>query len=458
MNLILIVSDTFRYDHIGANGNSWIKTPELDRLTGESVTFDRCYTASFPTTVHRTDLVTGRYTFACRGGDGLTANDISLAEVLAEAGYGTQMIYDTYHLVRMNLYRGFMGWYMHRGQEGDVPFTGFNYPIPEVVPRGKARGAGGYFKAFGYANLNAWINREWTWEEDRCCAVTARHVSKWLEENYKRDKFFLWVDFFDPHEPWNPPEYLVELYQSGYTGPPMLHPNYGHASVYSHAELKNLHAHYAAEVTLVSKWIGHILRKIEDLQLDKDTIVVFTTDHGTYLGEHDRTGKSNRSEDDQRGSWPLYDELTHIPLMIRVPGIKPGRRDALVQPPDIMPTLLELLQVPIPSRVQGESFAEVIHNPGAQWPRQYAFSSETLSAEWDDVRPTSVRDSQWALHMHGRLPRRPELYHLSRDPRQQNNVLGEHPEEAARLHAALVEFLRQVGTGEEKIDVVEDWL
>jgi arylsulfatase A-like enzyme len=458
MNVILIVSDTFRYDHIGANGNPWIKTPELDKLAAESVVFDRLYTASFPTIPHRTDLITGRYTFPYRGWSRLADDDITIAEVLVEAGYATQLIADTTHLMTAdrNFSRGFHGWYISRGQEGDVPFTRFNYEIPEIMPTEKSRISAGPYEA-SFPNLNAWINREWTWEEDRYPAVTARHVSKWLEENYKREGFFLWVDMFDPHEPWNPPEYLVRHYDPDYDGPPMLHPNYGHASDYTKEELKNLQAHYAAEVTLVSKWVGHILRKIEDLQIEDDTIVIFTTDHGKLLGEHDRVGKTNISENDHRGAWPLYEELAHIPFMVRLPGRKGGRRtNALIQPPDIMPTILDLLGVPIPSRVQGESFAKLVRSPRAKWAREHVFTSSGLPDRPIDSAGPAIRDANWSVHI-GHPDGHPHaLYNLKSDPGEQKNRFDRHPQVANRLKQALVDFLRSVDTDEAKVQVVEE--
>ena len=457
MNLIMIVSDTFRYDHLGANGNNWIKTPELDKLASESVVFDSFYTASFPTIPHRTDLVTGRYTFAYRGWSRLLEDDLVLAEVLKEAGYGTQLIADTAHLIRddRNFSRGFDGWYISRGQEGDVPFTRYNYKVPDLVDTKKARNVTSPFPTV-YPNLNAWINREWTWEEDRFPAVTARHVSKWLEENCKREKFFLWVDMFDPHEPWNPPEYLVNFYDPNYNGPPMLHPNYGYSSVYSEAELKNLKAHYAAEVTLVSKWIGHILRKVEDLQLDKNTLVIFTTDHGMYLGEHDRTGKSNINKDDKRGAWPLYEEVTHIPLMIRIPEGTRGRCRALIQPPDIMPTLLDLLGINIPSKVQGRSFAELLSNLRADWEREHVFSSSAIPREPTDIMGPTVRTSEWSLHISIAEGKGHELYNLKSDPQQMDNIFDKHPKVAQALKSALIEHLYSIETDEAKIKVVEE--
>jgi arylsulfatase A-like enzyme len=150
--------------------------------------------------------------------------------------------------------------------------------------------------------------------------------------------FFLWIDFFDPHEPWDPPEYMVRRYDPGYTRTPMLHPNYGPASDYTPGELHNLWAHYAAEAELVDRWIGRILQKIDDLQLWDETIVDMTSDHGTSLGEHNRTGKSNINDGDER-YWPIYPEVGHVPFLLAGGDVPKGQSlDLIAQPTDILPT------------------------------------------------------------------------------------------------------------------------
>ena len=83
--------------------------------------------------------------------------------------------------------------------------------------------------------------------------------TEWLDENYKFSPLFLWVDSFDPHEPWDPPEDMVRKYDPDYTGTPMIHPNYGKADDYTQEELRNLRAHYCAEAELVDRWVGRIL-------------------------------------------------------------------------------------------------------------------------------------------------------------------------------------------------------
>ena len=155
---------------------------------------------------------------------------------------------------------------------------------------------------------------------------------------------------------------MIKRYDPDYDGIPMLHPNYGRADAYTAAELRNLRAHYAAEAELVDRWIGRILQKIDDVSLWEDTVVVITTDHGMSIGEHNRTGKSNISDDDER-YWPLYPEIGHVPFLVAAPDVPKGKSLSLfAQPMDFLPTACDLASVEIepPEPIDGRSFAVVV--------------------------------------------------------------------------------------------------
>jgi arylsulfatase A-like enzyme len=450
MNFIVIVSDTFRYDHLGANGNAWIKTPELDAFSRIAVNFDRCTISSFPTIPTRTDWFTGRYSFPFHGWQPLDPKATILAGELAKAGYVNQLITDCPHVMKGTNHfdRGFHGAHWVRGQEGDTPLTWMNHPIAEEVPFEKTRQRPIVFGAT-LANLHAWQNRWWDGEEDTFVARTCRTASHWLEHNHKAVRFLLWVDCFDVHEPWDPPQYLVDLYdRSGYDGPPMRHPNYGPASDYTEAELRNLRAHYAGEVTLVSKHVGRLLRMAEDTGIMDRTAILFMADHGMYLGEHDRCGKSNISPHDTRGSWPFYDEVLCVPLLIYVPGVPGGRRVAVpVQPPDIMPTLLELAGASAPEGMHGHSLVPLLRGEERDWPRRAAFSGTDLTrGEGKNGPKLTVSDAEWSLLLAAEGHCQPELYHRPSDPQQRRNVFDAHCDVAAALHEELRAFLRRAGS------------
>ena len=456
MNVIVLVSDTFRYDYLGCNGNSWIGTDELDRFAGRAVSFDRHYLSSFPTIPNRTDLFTGRFSFPFHGWQPLDREITVMSTVFSRSGYQTQLICDTPHLMSRGHHfdRDFTGAYWIRGQEGDRPLLKGNLPPRLAVPADSRTRVDEHMKKSKWGNLatlHTWTNRDWAWEEDRFCVKTARTVSRWLEENHDAEPFLLWVDFFDVHEPWDPPEHLVRRYdKSGYTGLPMIHPNYGKASDYSKSELENLKAHYAGEAYLVNKWIGHVLKKIGELDLFSNSVVVFTSDHGMFLGEHNRTGKSNIHPDDDR-VWPLYQELSHIPLMISVPGIVGGRRvRELTQSVDLLPTLVDATGVEGNGLdPHGYSLLPLVKRRKAKWPRRYAFSSTFLQ----NGGPT-VTDKRWTYISYGEKGGRPELYDLASDPRQKRNLIRQHPTVARRMGRALAGFLSSVETPEENYSLI----
>jgi len=438
MNIIQIVSDTFRWDYLGCYGNSWIHTEHLDRFAKDSVIFDKAYIASFPTIPHRHDLFTGRYTFIYSTWAPLPRDEVIISQTLRQAGYVTMLIVDTPHMIRDAHYfdRGFDAWWWIRGQEHDRYMTN---PPKDPEERQKALGRQ-YLQ-------NVSLRR---FEEDYFVAQTMTSAIKWLEMNYdQHEKFFLHIDTFDPHEPWDPPKWYADMYDPEWKGgdvpggayiPGVPRPA---ASDLTEEQLNHLRALYAGEVTLVDRWIGRLLQKIEDLGLLENTAIIFTSDHGTYLGEHNYVGKRPH----------LYEEVAHVPLIVRLPdseGAPSGRRDEIVQSPDIMPTILELAEVKIPPTVQGRSFLSILRGESEEG-REIAVSSASL------VGPTlpkwiTVTSGRWALLASQTGSEvKSELYDLSNDPKETRNLIDEKPEVADELRTKMIEFLRALGTNEETL-------
>ena len=288
MNIILIVSDTFRHDYLGCYGNEWIRTPNLDGFAKKATVFDRAYAASFPTVPHRHDLYTGRYTFTYSDWAPLPMNEMVLSQALRQAGCVTQLIVDTPHILkdRFNYDRGFDGWLWIRGQENDrYMTTPKEVKLPCEPSKLRKRGV---TTTQHLRNVSSRCS-----ESDHFVAQTMTAATKWLELNYNQhDKFFLHVDTFDPHEPWDPPRWYVDMYDPGYDGEEVVYPVYGPSHYLTEDELNHCRALYAGEVTMVDRWVGMLLRQVEDLGLLEDTAIVFTSDHGFYLGEHGLIGKS----------------------------------------------------------------------------------------------------------------------------------------------------------------------
>ncbi|MBC7327244.1 sulfatase [bacterium] len=452
MNFILIVSDTFRRDNLSFYGNEKLgtKTPNLDKLAKESIVFRNHYTASFPTIPNRRDLFTGKFTFTYTDWAPLTPDEIVLAQLLTAAGYTTMFIADTPHLMNegYNYSRGFSAWVWIRGQENDRFRTApkdVKFPCSPEKLRDTTRTVTQYLRNVHHRK----------YEEDYFCAQTMSEAIRWLEENYKNDKFFLYVDTFDPHEPWDPPQWFVELYDPGYQGEEVIYPVYGPADYLTKEELAHMRALYSGEATMVDKWIGKLLAKVEELGLLDNTVIIFTTDHGFYLGEHGLVGKITK----------IFREVSEIPLLIRLPQGKHLTVDALTQPPDVMPTILELAGLEIPSTVQGQSLLPIIE--GKARGREIAVSSwaiihkpaseERVSLNpynWAQyawkLKPSTITDGEWTLIV-GAGDMHPELYHLPTDPNQEKNVFEENKKLAQTLFESYINYLRKWGTKEEYI-------
>jgi len=470
MNVVLIMSDTFRRDHLGCYGNDWIYTPNIDALAKQSVVFDRAYTASFPTVPNRRDIATGRFTFSYSDWSPLPRDEVTLADMLREAGYVTMLVADTPHILKdgYNFDRGFDGWIWIRGQENDRYSTDpvdYRFPCSPKKLRSPNNTVKQYLRNVSMRH----------YESDYFVAQTMTEATKWLERNKKHEKFFLYVDTFDPHEPWDPSRWYVDLYDPSYEGEEVTYPVYGPCEYLTPAELKHLRALYAGEVTMVDHWAGLLLERIRDLGLWDNTAVIFTSDHGFYHGEHGLVGKSIITESAQ-GLAPLYDEVARIPLIIRVPEIEPRRCQPLVQPPDLMPTILDLVGGRIPKTVQGRSLLPLMRGENPSW-RDFAVASPSIIHGPVAGQRISVVTDEWFLIYCGQVDEalrelpaerrtrivdgferlqkivggrpRNELFHLPKDPHQVNDLFEENVEVAEEIQAKLLRFLEIIGTKEE---------
>jgi arylsulfatase A-like enzyme len=455
-NIILLITDTFRYDNLGQRAPRPVRTPELDRFAAERASaVEGMYTASFPTIPHRTDVATGVLGWPHYGWQPIdTSGPNHIAAILGDAGYATQLICDCPHLFNARFQHAFQAAFQHRGQEGDKFLLHLNDPIEEVVPREKTR-VQPLFRDHPLVDLHDWMNRRPRCEADMFPARTAATACRWLEENDQGGPFFLWVDFFDPHEPWNPPEYLVRRYDPDYAGTPMLHCNYGPATAYTPEEMHNLWAHYAAEAELVDRHIGRILQKIDDLQLWDDSIVCITSDHGMSLGEHNRTGKSNIHADDPR-YWPIYPEIGHVPFLLAGGDVPQGESlDLLAAPIDFLPTACELAgaEVEPPKAFDGKSFAgQVRSGRGAH--REFVVSGCCINAPAEGrprkaVTPFVVSE-KWGYAPVGALGGQ-ELYDLTADPLAENDLSDGNEQPMAEMHQRLVDHLREHGASDETV-------
>ena len=458
-NIILLITDTYRYDNLIDRGDKTVRTPYLHEfMRSRATSLTKCYTGSFPTIPHRTDLATGILGWPHYGWQPIDqSNPNHIGKLLHKNGYISQLICDCPHLFNARFDQGFEAAFHNRGQEGDKALLHMNDPIKSILSDDKTRPHPS-FRGASLPNVHRWTNRYMRLESETFAYRTSALAVKWLEENCNAGPFFLWVDFFDPHEPWDAPEYLVKKYDPDYTGTPMIHPNYGLAADYTDEELRNLWAHYAAEAQLVDRQLGRIIEKIDDLDLWDDTIVVVTTDHGMSLGDHARTGKSNISDRDGR-FWPIYPEIGHIPFLVAGGNVPEGRTlDIIFQPADILPTLSALAGAAMepPQGFDGQSAADSILSGAQDWHRQIAVSGSHVSQAGDDAgippratTPFLVND-RWGYAPVG-ADGSPELYDITDDPEATEDIAADNRETVRELHEMFIEHLRSHGADDESL-------
>ncbi len=448
MHILFIICDTLRRDYLGCYGNDWVKTPNVDELAKESILFERAYIGSFPTMPARAEIMAGKHVFHTFGWAPLPHDWPVVQQLLRQKGYVTALITDHYQMLApgMNYHKGFAAYRFIRGPQHD-PFHATDH-IELKWPCSPEKCRQPEMLVVPYLKNRA----QWVYERDWPIPKTIQEAIDWLEQNYKHEKFFLFLDLFSVHEPWDPPRWYVDLYDPGYEGEEVILPRYDRVDYLTEAELRHVRALYAGTITMMDKWVGWLFEKLCDLGLWEETAIIFTSDHGWLHGEHGLIGKHTVLEP-KRG-WPLYEEIAHIPLLIKLPGIEGGRRcDALVQLVDLMPTLAELGGAEAPPDIHGRSLLPLLRGE-ADKVRDLAVCSPPLPRDPDTLVWCTVTDGEWCLLDPGSLDK-PQLFHLPSDPHQERDLFEEKREVAEDLHRRFLRFLEKIGTPEEKFKLRE---
>ncbi len=433
LNVIHIGVDTWGTHWLGAYGSREVRTPHVDALAAKSAVFADVYPEVLPTIPCRRSLYTGRRIFPSelieqpddnvkiRGWHQLYADDVTISETLRGAGYTTAIVSDIYHQFKpgKNFQRGFDSWRWIRGQEQDRLESGPRKAIDMSrythASQRLAKGGG----ALQYL-LN---RRHWKTEDDWLAAQVFQQAGQWLDNNVDENQpFYLHIESFSPHEYWDPPDDYYRLYmKSNYSGPKLIMPP-DNTKMLSPVEVEHVRALYAGLVTFVDARIGKFLAHVESLGLMKNTMIVFVADHGTMMGEQGQIHK---------GETRIRTQVTHTPLFVYHPRQQwEGRRiRGFVQHTDVMPTVLDLLEVQAPPRVTGVSLKGIIESAGV------SDRTEVVTG-WGEHG--SVRTPEW--NYLGRWSAGPpfeELYNLKNDPEELKNVAEEKPAVTAEYRAKL---------------------
>lgn len=455
MNIFVIVTDSMRKDALGCYGGK-AKTPNIDSLAKDGVLFTNAYSEGLPTLPTRTTWWTGRYTFPVRGWQPFESSDLLLAEVLWDKGYTSCLVSDTYHMHKpvYNCGRGFDTVVWIRGQEYDPwIIDDINVDIYK------------YHRLRGDSSDSLWKPRfeqylkNVSWyktEEDYCVARVFKSAIEWLQRiiRKRKDKLFLWIDAFDPHEPWDPPEPYRRMYDPNYSGQELIDPVPGLVEGYmTEEELKHTVALYHGEVSFVDRWLGVFLEELKSVGLYDDSIIIYTSDHGEPFGEHGIIRKAR--------PWN-YEELVHIPLIVKYPCI-PGKKvvESIVQTTDLMPTILDMLGInrdsltldflapastgtfPQDMRLyskkillEGKSMLPLIKGE-VEKIREYAFIGH-YKQSW------TIRNLDYSFHLFIDGSKKSELYNLKTDPWEKDNIIEKEPQIAEELERVLKNFVDEI--------------
>jgi len=428
LNLIVIISDTCRADHLGCYGSTLVKTPYLDKLAKEGVLFADATAEGLPTIPCRRVYHTGKSVLPEAKWQPLDDSDITLAEVLQKHGVTTGFIVDTYHYFKpdYNFHRGFDSWHWVRGQETDRWKSG---PKEKFEPK-KHMPAHLWNERYD-ANMRQYLmnTQDRKGQEDYFCARSCSAAMDWLEQNIGSSPFMLWIDMFDPHEPWDAPPQFQKMYRDEYPYERYLF-GYGvRTKDIRPDDLPVIKDLYAAEVTFSDYCIGRLLKRVEELGLMDNTVIAFSTDHGTHLGEEGCV---------QKTPGLLNACVTHIPLIIKHPDKEfAGKRiEGLVSAVDFMPTFLALLGIDDYKNMDGQNMWKLV--------------TGKVPSLHDNVYTVfnkfgAIHNSDWHYfqHIQGKdAAKGPCLYNLRADPNQTINVIKKFPKEAKDLRHKLQNHLK----------------
>lgn len=467
-NILLITTDQQHANTIHALGNSIIQTPNLDRMVRQGVSFDRAYCANPVCSPSRSSILTGQYPSAhgCWNiGVTLPKEKVTLSETLSKQGYRTALFGKT-HFQPVLSKGGFESppnvfdrdfW-----RDWDGPYYGFDKVqmvhghADELSSQGMHFGAwledkgidtSKYFGPRG-------THREGSWdlpEEYHYTRWTADQTISFLEFGNTRQNankpFFVWCSFQDPHdsylapEPWASkydPEQIPSFNQKegemedktilhqcaiknewdalgvNSTGDPFDSDKVVQCLGWTTDQIgeqraKQWVATYYGMVSLIDHHIGRVLKTLDDQQLTDNTIVIFTTDHGDYLGNH--------------GIWlkgPLhYEDVIRLPFIVKWPNKMPGgvRSESLISLVDIAPTLLDICEIPDVMPYQGISQINTWLQPN-QSERDWCLVENRAE---DQIYVKTLVTERYKLNVHLHSGEG-ELYDLKNDPHEFRNL------------------------------------
>lgn len=397
-NILLITMDTTRSDHLSLYGYPRRTTPFLEELAASSVVFDQAYAAAPATAPSHATLFTSQSPLTHRvlkNAVVLDQRHRTFAELAAERGYQTAAIVSSFV---MNAKFGLA--------------QGFRHYDDLLAPESAS------------IDWERWEGQEVAGGFDRKAAEATDRAIAWLQDDREPDvPFFLFVHYFDPHDPYVPPEPYRDKFVD-----PAIQP----------VGKRRMWSGYDGEIAYTDAKIRRLWEALDRLDLSADTVVVLAGDHGEGI----------LSRGYQYHGAHIYEEAVRVPLLLRWEGkLEPGRRVAgTVTIADVVPTLFDLLGWPRGDlEFQGRSLAGPLLG-GGPLPRDYPaylyripYEPHTEFGVWVDGEKHAVRLGDWK-YLLAENEGTTELYDLVADPLEKVNVIAAHPDVALRLHDMLTKW------------------
>lgn len=453
-NVLLLMSDQHKRSCMGVSGDSVAVTPNLDRLAGESVRFTKAYCNNPTCAPSRASMMTGLFTHHLRNnGKGPYAPGfVTMPDRFGRAGYFTALI-GKMHAMDAQLHGfdyqlEFNEWFQSLGPKTKLyvdelggPNTGAGLPqIPGLWERGGDPWKG-RIESDGRLGNVAVGRPSLMDEKDHFESFVARETIHFLETYGQSDQpFFLISSLLKPHNPFMPAKRFAEMFQPEEM---KLSPTWGKANLNNiprrvrrfieespftpelrdASEARKRTAYYYGNLAQMDDCAGQILRTLTRLGLDRNTIVVYTADHGEMLGDLGLWGK-----------FQFYEGSCGVPLMFRMPGAAPAVCHTPVSLVSLSATLTDLCDVPELSPADGKSFAELVRRPNSHHDHGPVFAEYSLG---NSSAKYMILDGVWKYTYW--IDDLPELYDLSSDPRELRNLSrsAEHQGKVKELHEKL---------------------
>ena len=452
-NVLFIISDDLTATAVSAYENKICKTPNIDKLASEGIQFTKAYSQYPVCGPSRASFMSGYYPNATKtfgyvsGRENIGPNRKTWSQLFKDNGYYTARVSKIYHMgVPIDIETG------SNGEDDEASWTErFNSKGPEWLAKGEAElvqnNPDGSVERKG-GNVMTIVKAE----GDDLVHSDGRTAQKAIEliKKHKKNPFFLALGFVRPHVPFVAPKsyfdpypftkiVLPEKMKDDWNDIPKRGINYV-TSVNGEMSLEQQQkaiAAYYASVSYMDAQVGRVLNTIKEEGLEDNTIIIFTSDHGFHLGEHDFWMKVS-----------LHEESVRVPMIIKVPGKKPTVCNSFVELLDLYPTIAELAGLKTSKHIQGKSLTKVLDNPEIEV-RDMAFSVSQGGKSF------LLRTNKWAyIQYNENASAGIELFDMVNDPKQFENLAKQekYSKVVALFQKKLKKKLKEIRTNDLNID------